>query len=410
MRRCDDTQINAQNSKINRVVERSRGYLRFRTATRGLEIFYFEERPMVSSKQVGTAAAAEQLGSMSLGGRDNDTEPTATAKNGTPAKLLCSACGEKSDTLKKCTACLCVWYCGKDCQNRHWKEHKNECKPIKKALAKRGGKLDLGTELDVGPLEKLPRGEECPICMRVLPISLGLQAYFTCCGKFICGGCDFQHKIKSREMNARKDAERARRKQPPLPFTCAFCREPLSSTNEEALARYRKRIELKDPQALCNMATHYGHGQLGLPVDEAKCIDLLRQSAGLGYPPALTQLGILHDTGGMGLEQNTKEALKYYKKAAEGGQLLSRHNCGCTEDDNGDHVAAMRHFRLSASGGYRSSMDILIARYEDGLFRHAGLAATLRAFYLARVEMKSKDRDKFIEHLKSIGEYKEEND
>ena len=51
----------------------------------------------------------------------------------------------------KCRACKCVWYCDKECQNKHWKEHKKECKRIKKELDKRGGKLDLGTELDVGP-------------------------------------------------------------------------------------------------------------------------------------------------------------------------------------------------------------------------------------------------------------------
>ena len=40
---------------------------------------------------------------------------------------------------------------------------------------------------------------------------------------------------------------------------------------------------------------------------------------------------------------------------------MSRHNVGCKEYGNGDHVAAMRHLRLSASGGIRKSMDCLIA-------------------------------------------------
>ena len=71
---------------------------------------------MASSKQEGKSAAAEQLDSMSLGGSaermDNETEPAVN--NGTPTKL-CSACRKKSDSLKKCTACKCVWYCDKDC-------------------------------------------------------------------------------------------------------------------------------------------------------------------------------------------------------------------------------------------------------------------------------------------------------
>ena len=94
---------------------------------------------------------------MSLGEstEKKDSETGTNTKNGTPTKKeMCSACGKKSSTLMKCRACKCVWYCDKDCQNKHWKEHKTECKPIKKELDKRGGKLDLGTEEDIGPLGK----------------------------------------------------------------------------------------------------------------------------------------------------------------------------------------------------------------------------------------------------------------
>ena len=48
----------------------------------------------------------------------------------------------------------------------------------------------------------------------------------------------------------------------------------------------------------------------------------------------------------MGLEQNKEEALKYWEKAADGGDIGARHNLGCTEEDNGDDVAALRHVRV----------------------------------------------------------------
>ena len=337
--------------------------------------------------------AAEQLGSMSLGEsaerEENETEPT----NGTPTKM-CSACGKKSDTLKKCRNCKCVWYCDKECQNKHWKEHKKECKRIKKELEKRGGKLDLGTEKDLGPLADLPPREECPICMQVLPIHEMLQGYSACCGKTVCCGCDHQHQMTSRERRN----------------SCAFCRTTLPKSDEEILARLRKRVELKDPIALVNLANDYGFGRLGLPVDHAKCIDLLRESAGLGFPAAQFQLGNYHGTGMMGLKKNAEEAFKYFKKAAEGGHLASRHNIGAIEANNGDVVAAMRHWRLSASGGYKNSIERLIARFELGLLHHDDLAKTAQAFYRARAEMKSEDRDKFIAHLKMTGEYEAEYD
>ena len=418
---------------------------------------------MTSSEQDGAAAAAEQLGSLSLGEsvgmKDDDTKPTAknwsgsverkdtepTAKNGTPAKslcnvskrytqlrkegmgmkeamrqahldcgadeeenvqrkendtepaakngttptkLLCSACGKKSNTLKKCNGCKCVWYCDKECQNKHRKEHKRECRPIMKELDKRGGKLDIGTELDVGPLGKLPPQDECPICMHVLPVPAALSTYESCCGKSICGACNFQHQMKSGDHP-----------------TCAFCRTAVPRSDEEILAQLQKRIKQKDPTALNNLAMHYGEGGLGLSVDQAKCIDLMRQSAGLGYPSAQFNLGTYHDGGKMGLERNKEEALKHFKEAAEGGDIHARHNLACKEVRKGNYIAAMRHARLSASGGLRTSVISLISAFDAGWLRHGDLAETLQAFYLARAEVKSEGRDKYIVHLKMIGEY-----
>ena len=341
---------------------------------------------MASSEEDGTAAAAaDQLGSMSLG-QSVERKDDETESNEAPTKL-CSACGEKSDALMKCRACKCVWYCDKDCQNKHWKEHKKECKPIKEVLDKRGGKLDLGEELDVGPLAKVPQREECPICMRVLPIQGPLHTYYTCCGKTICGSCDFQH--------GRKNTER----------TCPFCRTAVPRSDEEELAQLHKRVELKDRNALRLLAFDYRDGRLGLPMDQAKCIELLRESADLGCPSAQYQLGCDYDNGEMGLEQNEEEARKYYEKAAEGGHIESRHNAGCVVYDNGDHVAAMRHWRQSASGGLKTSMGALIECFEDGFLHHADLAESLQTFYRARAEMKSKGRDRYIKHLKMTGAY-----
>ena len=315
-----------------------------------------------------------------------DEAPQAAAK-------FCSACGKESDTAKKCNGCKCVWYCDKKCQKTHRKEHKTECKVIMKELDNRGGKLNLGTELDVGPLGKVPPQEECPICMRVLPLHPALESYKACCGKTLCSGCNFQHRVKSGERS-----------------TCAFCRTAAPRSDEELLARLIKRVERKDPNALHIMAQNHGYGKHGIAVDQAKCNELLREAAGLGFPAAQYQLGQLYRDGGMGLEQNEKEALNYFKEAAEGGDLFARHNIACAERRKGNNVAAMRHFRLSASGGHRSSVGGLLARFEEGLLHHSYLAETLQAMYLARAEMKSEGRDQWIVHLKRTGKYKEEYD
>jgi TPR repeat protein len=187
-------------------------------------------------------------------------------------------------------------------------------------------------------------------------------------------------------------------------ITCAFCRTPVPESDEEMLARRRKRVERNDPDAILSHASDYDFGTTGLPVDHAKCVDLHRQSADLGSPSAQFQLGNFLYDGAMGLGQNKEEALKFWKKAAEGGHVVALYNLGCIEGRNGNNIAAMRHWRSSASGGMRGSMEGLIMYFEGGLLRHGDLAVTLQAMYLARAEMKSEDRDQFIEFLKMGGE------
>ena len=41
----------------------------------------------------------------------------------------CAGCG-KGEELKRCTRCMEIVYCGKECQRKHWKEHKKACKPV----------------------------------------------------------------------------------------------------------------------------------------------------------------------------------------------------------------------------------------------------------------------------------------
>ena len=113
------------------------------------------------------------------------------------------------------------------------------------------------------------------------------------------------------------------------------------------------------------------------------------------------------------VEITKNEDLKVYEwllERAKGGDVLSRHNIGMTEGVNGNPVAAMRHLRLSASGGDRSSIETLITGFEAGMIHHGDLAETLQAMYRARAETTSGDRDKFIAYLKSNGQYEKEYD
>ena len=46
------------------------------------------------------------------------------------ALRTCNFC--KKETSKRCSGCLLVWYCSKECQTAGWEDHRQECKEIKK--------------------------------------------------------------------------------------------------------------------------------------------------------------------------------------------------------------------------------------------------------------------------------------
>eukprot|EP00942_MAST-04A_sp_MAST-4A-sp1_P014387 g14387.t1 len=56
--------------------------------------------------------------------------------------LACSYCGERKKKLQQCTACKEARYCGRECQKKHWKNHKVRCKKIQKAKQKRDEKRE----------------------------------------------------------------------------------------------------------------------------------------------------------------------------------------------------------------------------------------------------------------------------
>jgi hypothetical protein len=54
-------------------------------------------------------------------------------------RRTCSYCGDRQTELKRCGACKAhggaVFYCGADCQKRHWTAHRAECRRLQAASA-----------------------------------------------------------------------------------------------------------------------------------------------------------------------------------------------------------------------------------------------------------------------------------
>ncbi|EJK66437.1 hypothetical protein THAOC_12653, partial [Thalassiosira oceanica] len=267
----------------------------------------------------------------------------------------CANCGKlESDAvkLKNCTACRLVKYCGVDCQRAHRKKHKKACKQRAVAELKDEQLYSQGLER--------PEGDFCPICTLPIPFRMDEHSSINvCCMKRVCNGCNIA--AQKRGM-----------------FDCAFCRTPVSGNNSAILAMIQTRVAKKDLEAINFLGDQYYFGDLGLPTDMQKAVELWEEAAELGY----------------GVQQDKAKGAEFYTKAAVQGHAESRYNLGCYEEIiMGNHDRAVRHFLISAKMGDKSSVEKITKFFMAGLATREQYAEALKGYQGAVEEMKSHDRD-----------------
>jgi len=146
---------------------------------------------------------------------------------------VCANCGrEGSDVTNTCNKCKMVKYCNAACKKKHRHKHKKECEEHVKLAAQRAAKLH-----DEELFKQPPPAEDCSICFLRLPTLHTGSKYKTCCGKVICSGCIFAplYDDQGNEVDNEK---------------CPYCRTSSPDTNEEAIERSKKRMEVNDAHAM----------------------------------------------------------------------------------------------------------------------------------------------------------------
>ena len=127
--------------------------------------------------------------------------------------------------------------------------------------------------------------------------------------------------------------------------------------------------------------------------DIAKANALYLRAGELGCAEGYWNLGVSCDNGD-GVEMDKKKAKHYWELAAMNGSIHARHNLGCMEGFAGNHNRSKKHFILSASAGYKNSLDWVRASFMEGSVTKDEYANTLRAYQQRHDEMKSDDRDR----------------
>ena len=289
----------------------------------------------------------------------------------------CANCGkEGSDITNTCNKCKSVVYCNAACKKKHRKKHKKACE-------KRVAELH-----DEKLFKQPPPLEDCPICFQRLPSIKTGQTYMACCGKSICSGC--VHAFRSR-ITKRKDD------------VCPFCRTPAPKSYEEIIKRFEKRLnmDLNDTDAIYNMGCYYARGQLGLPQNQAKALELWHRAGEFGHATAYYSIGYAY-TNGNGVERDEKKAKHYFELAAMGGNPYARHNLGNNEWRLGNIDRALKHFMIAVKDGHSDSMKNIKHLYKHGFATKDEYAKALRSYQVYLDEVKSDQRDEAAAENDSI--------
>jgi TPR repeat protein len=123
-----------------------------------------------------------------------------------------------------------------------------------------------------------------------------------------------------------------------------------------------------------------------------KAHELWKQAATLGSSQAHFQLG--NDYIGEG---DSKKAKFHFEAAAMAGCEHARNNLGYMEYQLGNRERAVKHWTIAASAGNYLVMDTMRDAFEKGLVNRYAIDSTLTAYNNSCAEMRSKERDAFIQ-------------
>ncbi len=265
--------------------------------------------------------------------------------------------------LEECNDCDLVKYCSDKCREEHREQHEEECKKRQAELRDK----KLFTQPD-----ETHRGE-CPICFLPMPLDPEKYTFWSCCSNFICDGCIYANCASN--IHCMMGAP-----------SCPFCREPMSSEEEESHRRMMKRVKANDPVAMSQMGRKYYEGG-----NYKAAFNYLTKAAELGNFHAHYILGIMYWKG-KGVEKDEEKAVYHWEKAAIGGHPEARHNLGCIEEENGSMKRAVKHYIIAANLGFENSMKTLWGHYSDGDIAKEELEAALRTNKAAIDATKSPQR------------------
>ncbi|EJK56142.1 hypothetical protein THAOC_24028 [Thalassiosira oceanica] len=220
-----------------------------------------------------------------------------------------------------------------------------------------------------------PEGDRCPICFDLVELPVAAHSKMNvCCMKRVCIGCGLAAHQRG------------------MFDSCPFCRTSLPHDNASTLAMIQKRVSKGDEAAINHLGDKYFHGMLGLAKNVSRAIELWTEAAELGSIGAHYSLSLVYYKG-EGVEEDKPMGIHYCQQAAMKGHVLSRHNLGVVEYNNGNYELAVQHWMISAKMGYEPSLNTIKDMFKEGHAAKAQYAEALLGYRDAVEEMKSLQRE-----------------
>lgn len=157
---------------------------------------------------------------------------------------------------------------------------------------------------------------------------------------------------------------------------------------EDAMLLYLRAAAAGNLTALYNAAVIRITGQSYIPTLEA-ALEMLRQSADAGFPPAQFSYGMLFEAGTI-MPQDRRTARKWYRRAAEQGHPQAAGAlAACYYLGRGgaqDYRQAAHWYRAAAVAGDAMSQFVLASMFERGLGVEADLERALHWYRAAAMQ------------------------
>ena len=183
----------------------------------------------------------------------------------------------------------------------------------------------------------------------------------------------------------------------PDDMKCAFCRQVSPDNN---IKETRKLMKNNKSEAFILMAGRYKVGQEVFQSD-TRSLEMYIRAAELGKANAFALIAQYYEEG-IAVQQDMSNAIAFYELAAQKGCVKAHCLLALLHEKNGDIQLSIKHRRVAASAGEKSSMDYLMKMYKLELLSKEELTQTLRAHQTSSNELNSKERDDAREMVAAV--------